>query len=102
MGRERPPKKRRAGWLGSMLLAVVVIAFFAVMFIALANNKAMINAKKAERDAVKAQIEEQKAENEEMRRLLTAETDQVTEWIARDSYGYAAPNEKIYIDMSGN
>ena len=34
-------------------------------------------------------------ENEEMQRILSGDADQITEWVARDSYNYAAPNERI-------
>ena len=28
-------------------------------------------------------------------------SNQVTEWVARDSYNYAAPNERIFVDVTG-
>ena len=30
------------------------------------------------------------------------DADDVTEWVARDSYNYAAPNERIFVDVTGN
>ena len=30
------------------------------------------------------------------------DADQITEWVARDSYNYAAPNERIFVDVTGN
>ena len=35
------------------------------------------------------QIEQQKTQNEEMKRILSGDADDVTEWVARDSYNYA-------------
>jgi len=44
----------------------------------------------------------QKTQNEEMKRILSGDADDVTEWVARDSYNYAAPNERIFVDVTGN
>lgn len=40
--------------------------------------------------------------NEEMQRILSGDSDEVTEWVARDSYNYAAANERIFVDVTGN
>mgnify|MGYP003371401373 FL=1 len=37
-----------------------------------------------------------------MQRILGGSSDEMTEWVARDSYNYAAPNERIFVDVSGN
>ena len=56
----------------------------------------------AELDTLNEQIAQQKTENEEMQRILSGDADQITEWVARDSYNYAAPNERIFVDVTGN
>ena len=61
-----------------------------------------IDRKKAELDTLQEQIEQQKTQNEEMQRILSGDADDVTEWVARDSYNYAAPNERIFVDVTGN
>ena len=38
----------------------------------------------------------------ELQRVLSGDADQITEWVARDSYNYAAPNERIFVDVTGN
>ena len=48
------------------------------------------------------QIAQQQTQNEEMERILSGNADEVTEWVARDSYNYAAPNERIFVDVTGN
>ena len=60
------------------------------------EGKAYIDEQSAE------QIAQQKTENEEMQRILSGDADQITEWVARDSYNYAAPNERIFVDVTGN
>ena len=43
-----------------------------------------------------------RSQNEEMQRILSGDSDDVTEWVARDSYNYAAANERIFVDVTGN
>ena len=61
-----------------------------------------VSSKKAELDTLQEQIEQQKTQNEEMQRILSGDSDDVTEWVARDSYNYAAANERIFVDVTGN
>ena len=61
-----------------------------------------VSSKKAELDTLQEQIDQQKTQNEEMKRILSGDADDVTEWVARDSYNYAAPNERIFVDVTGN
>ena len=61
-----------------------------------------IDRKKAELDTLQEQIDQQKTQNEEMQRILSGDSDDVTEWVARDSYNYAAANERIFVDVTGN
>ena len=61
-----------------------------------------VSSKKAELDTLQEQIDQQKTQNEEMQRILSGDSDDVTEWVARDSYNYAAANERIFVDVTGN
>ena len=72
------------------------------MLAAYVSNQVTISSKQTELDALNEQIAQQQAENEEMQRILSGDPDEITEWVARDSYGYAAPNERIFADISGN
>ena len=66
------------------------------------SNQVSISSKRAELDTLNEQIDQQKTENEEMQRILSGDSDQITEWVARDSYNYAAPNERIFVDVTGS
>lgn len=57
--------------------------------------------KRAELETLNEQIAQQQTENQEMQRILSGDADQITEWVARDSYNYAAPNERIFVDVTG-
>ncbi len=93
-------KARRTLWRGLSRL------FFALLLLSMlaayVSNQVTISARQAELDALNEQIARQQAENEELERILSGDPDDVVEWIARDSYGYSAPNERIIVDISGN
>ena len=83
---ERPQKKQEKSGLENDRAPVFCIAA----------------AEHAELETLNEQIAQQKTENEEMQRILSGNADQITEWVARDSYNYAAPNERIFVDVTGN
>mgnify|MGYP000016581106 FL=1 len=61
-----------------------------------------ISSKRAELETLNEQVAQQQTENQELQRVLSGDADQITEWVARDSYNYAAPNERIFVDVTGN
>jgi cell division protein DivIC len=86
---------RVCGWLAFAVLLFSMLAAYV-------SNQVTIRAKNTELENLYEQIDQQQALNEEMERILSGDSDEVTEWIARDSFGYAAPNERVYYDISGN
>ena len=96
----RTRKKVRTLWRGAIRLLFAL--FLLSMLAAYISNQMTIRSKQAELDALNEQIAQKEAENEELQRILSGDPDEVVEWIARDSYGYAAPNERIIVDISGN
>lgn len=79
-----------------------VLLLLLSMLAAYISNQVTISSKRAELDTLNEQIAQQKTENEEMQRILSGDADQITEWVARDSYNYAAPNERIFVDVTGS
>ena len=79
--------------------------FFVLMLLSLPaayiSNQVTISSKRAELETLNEQIAQQQTENQEMQRILSGDADQITEWVARDSYNYAAPNERIFVDVMG-
>ena len=58
--------------------------------------------KKQELEALETQIQQQQEVNLEMERLVSAGDGlDFIERIARDRYNYATPNERVFIDISG-
>ena len=84
------------------LVRVFFVLLLLSMLAAYISNQVTISSKRAELDTLNEQIAQQKTENEEMQRILSGDADQITEWVARDSYNYAAPNERIFVDVTGN
>lgn len=97
-GRKR---RKRRSVLGAALKLLFVLLLFSLLAAYIANQVA-ISSKRAELETLQEQIEQQKTQNEEMQRILSGDSDDVTEWVARDSYNYAAANERIFVDVTGN
>ena len=98
-----PGRKKRKK--NTVLRTVFRLFFFLLLLSMLAayiSNQVAISSKRAELDTLNEQIDQQKTENEEMQRILSGDSDQITEGGARDSYNYAAPNERIFVDVTGS
>ena len=92
-------KAKTLRWAVSRLFFILLLLSMLAAYI---SNQVTISSKQAELDALNEQIAQQQSENEELERILSGDPDEIVEWIARDSYGYAAPNERIIVDISGN
>ena len=95
-------RKRRKNTVWKAVLRLFFVLLLLSMLVAYISNQVTISSKHAELDTLNEQIAQQKTENEEMQRILSGNADQITEWVARDSYNYAAPKERIFVDVTGN
>lgn len=95
----RKRKKKNALQPVFQLAFVLVLAS---MLLAYISNQVKLSSKRAELETLNGQILQQQTQNEELQRILSGDTDQIMEWVARDSYDYAAPNERIFVDVTGN
>ena len=95
-------RKRRKNTVWKVVLRLFFVLLLLSMLVAYISNQVTISSKHAELDTLNEQIAQQKTENEEMQRILSGNADQITEWVARDSYNYAAPNERIFVDVTGS
>ena len=95
-------RKRNKKVVVKTLVRVFFVLLLLSMLAAYISNQVTISSKRAELDTLNEQIAQQKTENEEMQRILSGDADQITEWVARDSYNYAAPNERIFVDVTGS
>ena len=97
-GRKRRKRKTVLGVFFRLFFVLLLLSMLAAYI----SNQVAISSKHAELDTLNEQIAQQKTENEEMQRILSGNADQNTEWVARDSYNYAAANERIFVDVTGN
>ena len=95
-------KKHRKNAVVTMAFRLFFVLLLLSMLAAYIANQVALSSKKAELDTLQEQIDQQKTQNEEMQRILSGDSDDVTEWVARDSYNYAAANERIFVDVTGN
>ena len=86
---------------GKTLIRLFFVLMLLSMLAAYISNQVTISSKRAELETLNEQIAQQQTENQEMQRILSGDADQITEWAARDSYNYAAPNERIFVDVTG-
>ena len=87
---------------GKTLIRLFFVLMLLSMLAAYISNQVTISSKRAELETLNEQIAQQQTENQEMQRILSGDADQITEWVARDSYNYAAPNERIFVDVTGS
>lgn len=95
-------RKRKKKVVVKTLVRVFFVLLLLSMLAAYISNQVAISSKRAELQTLSEQIEQQQTKNEELQRILSGDADDVTEWVARDSYNYAAPNERIFVDVTGN
>ena len=95
-------KKRRKNAVVTMALRLFFVLLLLSMLAAYISNQVTISSKRAELETLNEQVAQQQTENQELQRVLSGDADQITEWVARDSYNYAAPNERIFVDVTGN
>lgn len=94
-------RKRKKKVVVKTLVRVFFVLLLLSMLAAYISNQVTISSKRAELETLNEQIAQQQTENREMQRILSGDADQITEWVARDSYNYAAPNERIFVDVTG-
>ena len=92
-------KKRRKNAVVTMAFRLFFVLLLLAAYI---SNQVTISSKRAELETLNEQVAQQQTENQELQRVLSGDADQITEWVARDSYNYAAPNERIFVDVTGN
>lgn len=94
-------RKRKKKVVVKTLVRVFFVLLLLSMLAAYISNQVTISSKRAELETLNEKIAQQQTENQEMQRILGGDADQITEWVARDSYNYAAPNERIFVDVTG-
>ena len=79
-------KKSGKRAFGKTLIRLFFVLMLLSMLAAYISNQVTISSKRAELETLNEQIAQQQTENQEMQRILSGDADQITEWVARDSY----------------
>jgi len=96
---ERRKKKTR---LSALAVRLGLVCLMAYLVVALVSAQVDLVAKRQQLDSVTQQVQQQQTKNDELQRTLgTDDENAYVERIARDKLGYALPDERIYVDMSG-
>lgn len=98
MQQKKKRKKRVSAWAIRLGLALVCV----YLGVSLISVQMEIIAKRQQLENVDQQVLTQQAENEELQRTLDTDDEAAyMERLARTKLGYALPNERVFIDMSG-
>jgi len=99
----REKSKRSGLTLSGFLLRVGAVTLIVYLAVTLIVSQVDIMVKRQQLAALNTDLSRQQEQNVELERLISAGGEsEYMERIARDRLGYAAPGERIFIDMSGN
>ena len=95
--------KRKKHFLSGLMLRAAAVCVGVYLIVGIVVNQVSINSKQQALDSVQQQLETQQAENEELERVLTSGSEEeIVERVARDRLGYARPDERVFVDVSGS
>ena len=87
----------------SILLRLLIVAFFVYMLLSLSSLVGELAESKATLAAIKQEIEDTTNRIDEQQNLLETSTrEELVERYARERLGYCFPNEVVFVDISGN
>lgn len=95
-------RQKRAPLLPRFFLRAGLVLIGGYLVAGLVFNQVDIAAKQKELQDLENQLEQQRQQNDELERVLESGSDaEIIERVARDKLGYAKPNERVFIDVTG-
>ena len=95
-------KQKRAPLLPRFFLRAGLVLIGGYLVAGIVFNQVDIAAKQKELQDLENKLEQQRQQNDELERVLESGSDQeIIERVARDKLGYAKPNERVFIDVTG-
>ena len=88
-------KKRRKNAVVTMAFRLFFVLLLLSMLAAYISNQVTISSKRAELETLNEQVAQQQTENQELQRVLSGDADQITEWVARDSYNLCGCDRQL-------
>ena len=103
MARKKQQEKASSGVFSSAIVRAAALLLGGSLVVSLIINQVEITARRQELDEAHQQLEDRIAQNEELSRVLESDDElELIERIARDELGYAKPNERVFVEISGN
>ena len=93
----RKKKKRKVGFVAKL----IVFAFVIDSAVTLVSLQIKINAQRENAQSLEGQVAEEKAKQTQLRQLLEDELDEDYVVSEAQKQGYAAPDERVFVDVSG-
>ena len=94
---------RKAGGRKNFILRLCIFAFVAYTALLLVDMQVTLSGRKQDLASLQAQSETQRLANKELERQLNRGVDEgYIERVAREKLEFVAPNERVFIDVSGN
>jgi cell division protein FtsB len=94
-------KKRKKFSMLRIFIVAAYLFFVGSLASHYISNVILITQKQQELNSIEARTVSQDEINDELSRILSGDEQDIIERVARDKYGYAMPNERVFIDMSG-
>lgn len=95
-------RQKREPLLPRFLVRAGLVLIGGYLVAGLVFNQVDIAAKQKELQDLETQLEQQRQQNDELNRVLESGNDlEIIERVARDKLSYAKPNERVFIDVTG-
>ncbi len=85
-----------------LFIKLVIVAVCAVSIFSTIQIEVDITKRQQELDALNTQISGQTLKNREISELINSADNGYMERMAREKWGYVYPQERVYVDVSGN
>lgn len=100
--RKNTKDKKQKTSVTKLALRLSVIAAAVYLFVAFIGGQMQVTEKQRELDVLTAKVEEQSLKNAELERLMASgDEGAYVERVARERMGYARPDERVFVDISG-
>lgn len=95
-------KKKKQTKISLIIGQAGIVLVGAYLAVGILFNHVRISEKRQELENVQAKLEMQQQQNDELSRVLESGSDlEIIERVARDKLGYAKPNERVFVDVTG-
>ncbi len=98
--RAKKDKTKKFSLTDIIVKGVLLVAVFSMVGTIVANQLEIAE-KKQDLIEIETIVAAQIADNEELELLIASGEIEMVERVAREEYGYAAPSERLFVDVSG-